>query len=44
MLAELADENDAAFFAVLSKEERNQIRQLLHALISAHGLSGVPID
>lgn len=44
VLAELADENDAAFFAVLSADERGRLRQLLQTLIAGHGLSSIPID
>ncbi len=44
VLAGLADENDAAFFAVLSANERGRLRQMLHALIDGHGLSRAPVD
>ena len=44
VLAGLADENDAAFFAVLSDEDRGLLRGLLQALIDKHGLSAVPVD
>jgi DNA-binding MarR family transcriptional regulator len=44
VLAALADQNDAAFFAVLTGEEQQRLRRLLHTLIDKHGLSGVPID
>jgi DNA-binding MarR family transcriptional regulator len=44
LLAALADGNDAAFFAVLTGEERDGLRHLLAALIDRHGLSAVPID
>lgn len=44
ILAGLADDNDAAFFAVLSADDRGRLRQLLHALIGGHGLSSIPID
>lgn len=43
-LASLADENDAVFFAVLSGEEQEGLRALLHALIDKHGLSAMPVD
>lgn len=42
-LAHLADENDAAFFAVLSGEEQERLRALLHALIDQNGLSAIPV-
>jgi DNA-binding MarR family transcriptional regulator len=44
VLARLADENDTAFFAVLSGEEHQALRALLHALIDKHGLSAMPVD
>ena len=44
VLARLADENDAAFFAVLSGEKHDELRSLLHALINKHGLSVMPVD
>lgn len=44
VLAHLADENDAAFFAVLSEEEQKALRALMHALIDKHGLSAMPVD
>lgn len=44
VLANLADENDAAFFAVLSGAEQKQLRALLQALIDKHGLSAIPVD
>jgi DNA-binding MarR family transcriptional regulator len=44
VLARLADENDAAFFAVMSGEEQERLRALLHALIDKHGLSTMPVD
>ncbi|MCW0199877.1 MarR family winged helix-turn-helix transcriptional regulator [Sphingopyxis sp.] len=44
VLARLADENDAAFFAVLSRKEHEGLRRLLHALIDKHRLSGIPVD
>jgi DNA-binding MarR family transcriptional regulator len=44
VLARLADENDAAFLAVLSGEEQERLRALLHALIDKHGLSAMPVD
>ena len=44
VLARLADENDAAFFGVLSGEAHENLRGLLHALIDKHGLSAMPVD
>lgn len=44
VLARLADENDDAFFALLSDEEQEQLRTLLHTLINKHGLSAIPLD
>lgn len=44
VLARLADENDAAFFAMLSAEEHEEMRALLQCLIDKHGLSTVPVD
>jgi DNA-binding MarR family transcriptional regulator len=44
VLARLADENDAAFFAVMSGEEQERLRALLHALIDKHGLSTMPVN
>lgn len=44
ILSALADRNDAAFFAVLTSEEQQSLRNLLHVLIDKHGLSGVPTD
>lgn len=43
-LASLADENDSFFFSVLSKEEQEELRALLRALIDKHGLSIMPVD
>ncbi len=44
ILARLADENAAAFFAVMSGEEQERLRALPHALIDKHGLSTMPVD
>ncbi|MDE8651011.1 MarR family winged helix-turn-helix transcriptional regulator [Novosphingobium album (ex Liu et al. 2023)] len=44
ILAGLADENDAAFFAFLSGDEHERLRGLLHTLIHKNGLSIVPVD
>lgn len=44
VLAALADQNDTAFFTVLSADEQAWLRNALHALIDKHGLSTVPVD
>jgi DNA-binding MarR family transcriptional regulator len=44
VLAKLADRNDAAFFAVLSGEEQERLRDLLQSLIEKHALSAMPVD
>ena len=44
VLARRADENDAAFFAVISGEEQERLRALLQALIDKHGLSTMPVN
>lgn len=43
-LAGLADENDAAFFAVLSDQKQELLRALLNTLIDKHGLSLMAVD
>lgn len=44
LLAGLADDNDGAFFTVLSGEEHEQLRHLLQILIRRHRLSTVPVE
>jgi DNA-binding MarR family transcriptional regulator len=44
LLAELADRNDEAFFAVLSAEEHIQLAGLLQKLIDKHRLSSMQVD
>ena len=44
ILARIADENDAAFFAILSGEEHEGLRALLQAIIERHRLSVMPVD
>ena len=44
LLARLADENDAAFFATLSPQQHERLRTLLRTLIERHGLSVTPVD
>jgi DNA-binding MarR family transcriptional regulator len=43
-LAAIADENDKAFFATLSKKERAKLRATLAKLVEAHNLTTVPIE
>lgn len=44
VLAELADSNDEAIFAVLSGEDQARLRDLLHALIRQHGMTAMAVD
>ncbi len=44
VLARMADDNDAAFFAVLSGEAHESLYGLLCAPIDRHGLSVMPVD
>lgn len=44
LLADLADENDAAFFGILTPAEQGRLRDVLRALIDKHQLSAMPID
>lgn len=43
-LAALADENDAAFFAALSADERRRLERLLMKIIAQRELTSVPTD
>jgi DNA-binding MarR family transcriptional regulator len=43
-LAELADQNDAAFFGCLDPGERDQLHALLQKIASTRQLSNVPTD
>ncbi len=43
ILASIADENDAAFFAALNGEEHASVRAALFNLIADHRLSAMPI-
>ena len=43
-LARLADENDAAFFGVLTGDEREALRTSLYKLIDSHELSDMPVN
>lgn len=44
VLASLADTNDAEFFGVLTKEEREALDRLLKALAQRRGLRTTPVD
>jgi DNA-binding MarR family transcriptional regulator len=44
MLAKLADENDAEFFAALSDSERKGLVELLKRIVRERGLGHVPVD
>ncbi|WP_169123370.1 MarR family winged helix-turn-helix transcriptional regulator [Xanthobacter sp. SG618] len=44
VLAALADENDAAFFGVLTPAEHRQLDLLLTALAERRGLTAAPVD
>jgi len=43
-LADIADGNDAHFFAALSAAEQATLRRLLHKLADAHRITAVPVD
>lgn len=43
-LAKLADENDEAFFGVLTKSEREALTAFLKKMAEKHGITKVPID
>lgn len=43
-LAELADQNDEAFFSGLSKLERGQLKGLLQKLADQHQLKTIPLE
>lgn len=43
-LAKLADENDREFFSVLSKTERQTLKEILKRVVALHKLSGMPMD
>lgn len=43
-LAALADENDAAFFAHFSEEQKRQLMQAMRKTVEAHGLTRVPVE
>jgi DNA-binding MarR family transcriptional regulator len=44
VLASLADENDAEFFGVLTKEEHKKLDHILKALAERRGLKTTPVD
>jgi len=44
VLASLADENDAEFFGVLAKEERETLDRILKALAERRELKATPVD
>lgn len=43
-LAALADENDAAFFAVLTPAERGRLQQMLERIVRERGLTDIPVN
>jgi len=43
-LAALADENDLAFFRVLDRRERDELKRLLRKIAAKHGLTNIPTD
>jgi DNA-binding MarR family transcriptional regulator len=44
VLASLADDNDAEFFGVLTKEEHETLDRVLKVLAERHGLKATPVD
>lgn len=44
VLASLADQNDAEFFGVLTREEREALDRILRALAERRGLHSAPVD
>ena len=44
VLASLADENDAEFFGVLTKKERETLDRILKVLAKRRGLKATPVD
>ncbi|WP_213742223.1 MarR family transcriptional regulator [Bradyrhizobium sp. dw_411] len=44
VLASLADENDAEFFGVLTKEEHETLDRILRVLVERRGLKATPVD
>ncbi|HEY5796211.1 MAG TPA: MarR family transcriptional regulator, partial [Bosea sp. (in: a-proteobacteria)] len=44
VLASLADENDAEFFGVLTKEEHETLDRILKVLAERRGLKATPVD
>lgn len=43
-LADLADQNDAAFFGVLGADDLAALDRLLRLLVERHGLRDIPVD
>lgn len=43
-LADLADQNDAAFFGVLEADDLAALDRLLRLLVERHGLRDIPVD
>lgn len=43
-LARLADANDAEYFGVLTRDERDALDRLLRALVERRGLTATPVD
>jgi DNA-binding MarR family transcriptional regulator len=43
-LAALADKNDEDVFRVLSREERNQLTEILKKITDRHGLTKMPVE
>jgi len=44
MLAALADDNDAAFFGHMRREQREQVIDLMKEVVARLGLRGLPVD
>src|SRR5271170_1574338 len=43
-LAEIADRNDATYFAALTEGDRNAILRIMRKLVAHHELKSVPVD
>ena len=44
VLASLADQNDAEFFGVLTKEEHRALKRILRVLVERRELKAIPVD
>lgn len=44
LLAAMADATDAAFFGVLTEDERTTLRALIAKMAKRHGPTGTPVD